>query len=46
LSFERIKIPVGRSTVFELPGDDSEPTSVKEFTGVILITIRCSRITG
>ena len=37
LSFERIKIPSAGSTVFELPGeDDSEPTTVKEFTGVIL----------
>jgi len=37
LSFERIKIPSAGSTVFELPGeDDSEPATVKEFTGVIL----------
>ncbi|GHV07630.1 hypothetical protein FACS1894217_08780 [Clostridia bacterium] len=36
LSFERVKIPSGGATMFELPteGDDTEP--VKEFSGVIL----------
>jgi hypothetical protein len=35
--FERIKIPSGGSTVFEMPGDDpNEPDAVKEFSAVIL----------
>jgi len=35
--FERIKIPAAGSTVFEMPGEDSEnPEAVKEFRGVIL----------
>jgi len=36
VSFERIKIPSGGATVFELPGEDGEPESVKEFSAVIL----------
>jgi len=36
LSFERIKIPSAGSTVFEMPGEDGEPDSVKEFSAVIL----------
>lgn len=36
-SFERIKIPAGGMTVFEIPGDDpDEPETVKEFSAVIL----------
>ena len=36
-SFERIKIPAGGMTVFEIPGDDpDEPENVKEFSAVIL----------
>lgn len=35
--FEKIKIPSGGSTVFEIPGEDpNEPDAVKEFSGVIL----------
>ncbi|MCL2194341.1 MAG: hypothetical protein FWB76_00100 [Oscillospiraceae bacterium] len=34
--FERIKIPAGGSTMFEVPGEDGEPESVKEFSAVIL----------
>ena len=37
LSFERIKLPSGGATMFEIPGDESsEPETVKEFKGVIL----------
>ena len=37
LAFDRIRIPSGGSTVFELPGEDAdEPETIKEFTGVIL----------
>jgi hypothetical protein len=37
LSFERIRIPSAGSTVFELPGEDSdEPETAKEFSGVVL----------
>ena len=37
VSFDRIKIPAGGSTVFEVPGSDpGETDAVKEFTGVIL----------
>lgn len=36
-SFERIKIPSGGGTVFEIPSDDpDEPETVKEFSAVIL----------
>jgi hypothetical protein len=36
-AFERIKMPTGGGTVFEVPGDEpGETESVKEFTGVIL----------
>ena len=36
-SFERIKIPSARSTVYEVPGEDpSESEAVKEFSAVIL----------
>ena len=36
-SFERIKIPSGGGTVFEISGDDpDEPETVKEFSAVIL----------
>ena len=35
--FERIKIPAGGSTIFELPsGNPDEPDTVKEFSAVIL----------
>lgn len=37
MTFERIKIPAGGATMFELPGEESdEPETVKEFSGVIL----------
>ncbi|ETA80443.1 hypothetical protein [Youngiibacter fragilis] len=37
LSFERVKIPTGGSTVFEIPGDDSNDTvTVRSFKAVIL----------
>jgi hypothetical protein len=37
VSFDRIKIPAGGSTVFEVPGTDpGETDAVKEFSGVIL----------
>ena len=37
LTFDRIKIPSGGSTAFEVPGDDGEETEmVREITGVIL----------
>jgi len=36
-TFERIKIPSGGGTVFEVPGDDpDEPDTTKEFSAVIL----------
>ena len=36
-SFERIKIPAGGSTIFEIPSDNpDEPETVKEFSAVIL----------
>jgi len=34
--FERIKIPSAGSTVFEMPGEDEEAETVKEFSAVIL----------
>jgi hypothetical protein len=36
LSFERIKIPSGGATVYELPTDGEDTESVKEFSAVIL----------
>ena len=37
VTFDRIKIPAGGSTVFEVPGDaPGETDAVKEFSGVIL----------
>jgi len=36
LSFEKVKIPSGGITAFEIPGEDGEPAIVKEFCGVIL----------
>ena len=37
IGFERIKIPSGGVTMFEMPAEDSDDTiSVKEFSGVIL----------
>lgn len=37
-SFDRIKIPAGGSTAFEVPGDDEEDvTMVKDITGVVLL---------
>ena len=36
INFERIKIPSGGATVFELPGEDGESDTVKEFSAVIL----------
>ena len=36
-SFERIKIPAGGMTVFEIPGENPDsPETVKEFSAVIL----------
>lgn len=35
-TFEKIKIPSAGSTVFEIPGEDNEADTVKEFSGVIL----------
>lgn len=36
-SFERVKIPIGGGTVFEIPGDDSDDVdTVKEINAVIL----------
>jgi len=37
LTFDRIKIPAGGSTAFEIPGDEDEPDMVKEIKGVILL---------
>ena len=35
--FDRVKIPAGGATMFELPGDEAdEPEAVKEFSAVIL----------
>lgn len=37
LTFDRIKIPSGGGTVYEIPGEDSdEPDMVKEFSAIIL----------
>ena len=37
VAFDRIKLPAGGMTVFEVPGDDPEnPENVKEFSAVIL----------
>jgi len=36
LSFEKIKIPSAGSTVFEVPGEDEDTDTVKEFSAVIL----------
>ena len=36
INIERIKIPSGGATVFELPGEDGESDTVKEFSAVIL----------
>ena len=37
VSFDRIKIPIGGSTMFEIPGDDPDDVdAVKEFSAVIL----------
>jgi len=37
VSFDRIKLPAGGMTVFEMPGDDPDnPETVKEFSAVIL----------
>jgi len=36
LSFEKIKIPSGGSTAFEIPDENGELAPVKEFSGVIL----------
>jgi hypothetical protein len=36
LSFERIKIPSGGATVYELPSEGDDTESVKEFSAVIL----------
>jgi len=37
LTFDRIKIPAGGSTAFEVPGDGDETEMVKEISGVILL---------
>jgi hypothetical protein len=34
--FEKIKIPSGGGLTYEIPGDDDEPESTKEFSAVIL----------
>jgi len=41
--FERIKIPSAGSTVFEMPGENDETETVKEFSAVILYhhTLNC-----
>lgn len=36
ITFERIKIPSAGSTMFEIPGEDGDADSVKEFSAVIL----------
>jgi hypothetical protein len=36
LSFDKIKIPSAGSTVFEVPGEEDDTDSVKEFSAVIL----------
>jgi len=36
LSFEKIKIPSAGSTVFEVPGEEDDTDTVKEFSAVIL----------
>jgi hypothetical protein len=37
VGFERIKIPSGGATMFEMPAEDGDETlSVKEFSGVVL----------
>jgi len=36
VGFDKIKIPSAGSTVFEMPGENGEPDSVKEFSAVIL----------
>ena len=36
IGFERIKIPSGGSTLFEMPGEEGETDAVKEFSAVIL----------
>jgi len=36
LQFERIKIPSGGGIVFEVPGEDGEPDTVKDFSAVIV----------
>ena len=36
LSFEKIKIPSGGGLAYEVPGEDSEIDTVKEFSGVVL----------
>ena len=36
IGFERIKIPSGGATMFELPGEGEDTETVKEFSGVIL----------
>lgn len=35
-TFERIRIPSSGTTVFEVPGEDGEPETVKEFSAVVL----------
>ena len=37
LTFDRIKIPAGGSTAFEIPGDGDEMEMAKEVKGVILL---------
>jgi len=36
VSFERIKIPSGGATIFELPSEGDDPETVREFSGIIL----------
>jgi hypothetical protein len=37
LTFDRVKIPAGGATAFEIPGDDDDTEMVKEIKGVILL---------
>lgn len=37
LTFDRIKIPSGGSTAFEIPGENDDTEMVKDITGVILL---------
>jgi hypothetical protein len=36
ITFDKVKIPAGGGLAFEVPGEDGEPETVKEFSAVIL----------